>query len=199
LRRRGKKVWGGSWCCWRQWRWQDIAASDDGGADDDGSHRFFLCFFSVFSSLLLLFFLSRFSPLYPYSAPLFFLSIPLLCTLPFCSLFLVLLFSPSLLSLVLLLSFFYFALSSPVFIGKKQGRERPGWPLCCRPSTVPPICGKLRASGGSLVGVFLGHRGKRRRWEQGKKKSSSSSASRVQGKKKTHSAVKTTPFQALFF
>jgi hypothetical protein len=35
--------------------------------------------------------------------------------------------------------------------------------------------------------------------KQGKKKSSSSPASRIQGKKKTHSAFKTAPFRLPFF
>jgi len=56
--REGRRLtYNGSLCCWRRWRWQDAAASDGGDAGDDGSHRFFPCFF-----------LSRFSPLYPYSA-----------------------------------------------------------------------------------------------------------------------------------
>jgi len=54
------------------------AAGGGGGAGDNGSHCFFPCIFCFFfSSSFFFFFLSRFSPLYPYSAPLFFLSIPI--------------------------------------------------------------------------------------------------------------------------
>jgi hypothetical protein len=48
----------GSQCCWRRWRWQDVATGDGGGVSDDGSHRFFpvfssrLLFFSTLGSLL---------------------------------------------------------------------------------------------------------------------------------------------------
>jgi len=101
---------------------------------------FFLCF----PSLLLLssFFLSRFSPLYPYSAPLFFLSLSLF-SFSFSSVF----SSP-----LGFFSFSYFpllfALSSPVFIGKNRGGGLlplpnhgvgvgwPGRPLCSRPKTT---------------------------------------------------------------
>ena len=44
----------------------------------------------------------------------------------------------------------FFALYSSVFIGKKQGRERLGQPLCCH----PPTRGKLWANGGG-VDLFL--------------------------------------------
>ena len=39
-------------------------------------------------------------------------------------------------STALSLLLFFFLLVSPVFIGKKQGGERPGRLLCCRPSTT---------------------------------------------------------------
>jgi len=108
----------GSRCCWRRWRWQDAAVADGEGVGDDGSHSFFPCFF--FSSSFFFLFLSLRS----------LLSIPILL----------------LSSFSLSLSFFL-ALPSPVFIGKKQGRERTGRPLCCRPSNTRKALG--------YVGVFL--------------------------------------------
>jgi len=42
---------------------------------------------------------------------------------------------------------FFLALPSPIFIGKKQGRERTGRPLCCRHSNTWKALG--------CVGVFL--------------------------------------------
>jgi len=89
-----------------------------------------LCFLFFFPSVLLLslscflfFFLSRFSPLYPYYASLLFLSISLcffisFFLLVFRSLHCLFLFSLS-------FPFFgpFFALSSPVFIGKTRERE----------------------------------------------------------------------------
>jgi len=96
---------GGSRCCWRRWRWQDATAGVGGDASDDGSHRFFPCFF-FYSSSFFFFFLSRFSPLYPYSAPLFFLSIPLFLS-----------YSPF-----------------PCFYRQKTGERENGRPLRYRPS-----------------------------------------------------------------
>ena len=77
------------------------------------------------------------------SSPVFFCFFVSSSVFPFFSLG-SLLFIPILLlsSFSLSLSFFL-ALPSPVFIGKKQGRERMGRPLCCRPSTAPPTRGKL--------------------------------------------------------
>jgi hypothetical protein len=51
---------------------------------------------------------------------------------------------------------------------------------------------------GDCVAVFLRFRRGRERRKAGEEKSSSL-ASRVQGKKKTHSAVKTAPFHASLF
>jgi len=84
---------------------------------------------SWWSALALFFFLlslSLFFVLFSASFSFFFFSFgspPLFCSL-----------SSLLLSFSLSL---HFALSSLVFIGKKQGRKRTGWPLCCRPSTAP--------------------------------------------------------------
>jgi hypothetical protein len=112
-----KLTCGGSRYCWRRWRWQDAAVADGGGVGDDGLHSFFPCFF--FSSCF-------FS----------FLSLGCLLSIP------ILLLSSFSLSLS-----FFLALPSPVFIGKKQGRERTGRPLCCRPSNTWKALG--------YVGVFL--------------------------------------------
>jgi hypothetical protein len=106
--------------------------------------------------------------------------------------------------LIFFLSFGLFTLSSTllcsppsVFIGKTEGRERQGQPMCSRP-------------GGCILSVFLypveGHRSNLGKWgiscrrlfggfgERGNgqskgEKSSSSPASRVQGKKKGYIAV----------
>jgi hypothetical protein len=45
-------------------------------------------------------------------------------------------------ALSLIFSFYLFALSPPVFIGKKQGRKRTGRPLCCRSSNMWKVLGK---------------------------------------------------------
>jgi len=105
------------------------------------------------------------------------------------------------LSSLLLLSVFpplSFFRPPPIFIGKNRGGMWLGRPLCCRPKNCPrntsppssPTRGKLRASGGG-VSVFLK---REMAVTEEEKKSSSSPASHVQGKKKTHSAFKTTPF-----
>ena len=122
--------------CWRRWRCQRWRFSP-----------FLPCFF--FSSSF--FFLSRFSPLYPYSAPpfslflfvVFFFCFPSL--LPLFFLFF-LSFSFSFSSLLFTFFFpvfhplfyppFFSALSSPVFIGKIGEREA-GQPLCSRPKNSP--------------------------------------------------------------
>jgi len=106
-----------------------------------------------FLSLFFFFFLSRFSPLYPYYASLFFLSIPLFSFLFFlCFFFSFLSFSRFFVlftissSSFFLFSFFCpFFLSFPpsLFIGKTEGAKTPyypcprgtwaGRPLCSRP------------------------------------------------------------------
>ena len=129
---------------------------------------------------------------------LFFPFLSLLC-FSFFSLLLLLLFS----ALSLLFSSFRssplsFFFAPPIFIGKNRGGMWLGRPLCCRPKNCPrntsppssPTRGKLRASGGG-VSVFLK---REMAVTEEEKKSSSSPASHVQGKKKTHSAFKTTPF-----
>ena len=102
-------------------------------------------------------------------------------------------------ALSLLFSSFFFALSFPVFIGKKQGRERRGRPLCCRPSNTWKALGKwgwCRCLFEKESTSFW--RG--RQWKTEEEKSSSSTASRIQGKKKTYSAVqKGTVSGFLFF
>jgi len=98
----------------------------------------------------------------------------------------------------LLFSFFFFALSFPVFIGKKQGRERRGRPLCCRPSNTWKALGKwgwCRCLFEKESTSFW--RG--RRWKTEEEKSSSSTASHIQGKKKTYSAVQKGIVSGFFF
>ena len=119
------------------------------------SYLFFLCFPSLCFPF---FFLSRFYPHGPYSAPLFFLSIPLCFFLFFFFVFLLffLCFFFPFLMLPYQLSLPFLALSSPVFIGKYMGERGllplsshgtgvgwPGRPLYSRPRTaqgVRPLC-----------------------------------------------------------
>jgi len=101
-------------------------------------------------------------------------------------------------ALSLLFSSFFFALSFPVFIGKKQGRERRGRPLCCRPSNTWKALGKwgwCRCLFEKESTSFW--RG--RRWKTEEEKSSSSTASRIQGKKKTYSAIQKGTVSGFFF
>jgi hypothetical protein len=124
----------GSQCCWRRWRWQDVATGDGGGVSDDGSHRFFpvfssrLLFFSTLGSLLSIpiLLLSSFS-LFLFIVFFFFFPVFLLFFLcfffsfslsVFCSLLYFFLFFP-----VLYPPFFFSTLSSPIFIGKTGERE----------------------------------------------------------------------------
>jgi len=163
-------VAGGDW----QRRWWFAAAS--GAAPSSSS---LLCF-SFFSQLF-------FSGLLPLFSTLTLFS--------FLSVFFSLCPPPS-------LSYLVFFLLLPCFYRQKQGRDMAGWPLCCLPSTTPPTRGKFlfgkwgwSASFWKGVDVFL--KGEMTVTEE--EKSSSSPASRVQGKKKTHSAVKTAPFRSLLF
>jgi len=126
-------TYGGSRCCWQRWRWTDTTAGGSGGAGDDGSHRFFPCFFLfvflLFFFFFYFFFLSWFSPFYPFSAPLFFLSIPLF--FPF--LFLFSFSSSSVFSFLSLSQFFclfFFSslLSLPCIYRQKTRGERPTTP-----------------------------------------------------------------------
>jgi len=137
-------------------------------------------------------------------AVLFFFSLSILC-FTFSSLLLLLsafplsflffLFSSLLCPLSSVLAFFSLP---PCFYRQKQGRDVAGRPLCCRPknclrNTSPPSSptrGKLRATGVGKVGVFF----KREMVVTEEEKSSSSPASRVQGKKRTHNAFKLAPF-----
>ena len=99
----------------------------------------------------------------------------------FCSL------SSILLSFSLVSLLYFFICSAPhVFIGKNRGGTWLGRPLCRRPSTAPPTRGKFFFGQVGLVDVFLREKWW---WKTEKEKSSSSLASRVQGKKKTHRAV----------
>ena len=166
--------------------WHRGGAAGGGGCNGAASGGWGLRWPAVLLLLLLLpplFFFSLFSALF-----FFFWFLPFFLPL-FCSLSL----SLSLFSLL-----FFSTLSSLVFIGKKQGRET-GAVQC---DAAPPTRGKcLWASG---VGRHLFERESmsfwRERWRwQRKKKSSSSPASCVQGKKKTHSANKTAPFRSLLF
>jgi len=186
-----------------------------GGASSSSSSPSFVFFFSP----------PLFSPLFVvlpfFSFALFSLSFfPLLpCFFFFFySVILLLFLSSSLFFSVLSLLFFVLLLShfSPEFIGEKGtptplpshwSRSRvaeaaPVQPPLYHPrgTSLPLILtrGFVQVEG-SLVGIFLGPQGKRRRWETGEEKSSSSPASRVQGKKKTHSDVKTVPFRGPFF
>ena len=113
--------------------------------------------------------------------------LPLLSLLSFPLSFLFCFFSPLLFSRAL-----------PCIYRKNRGERGRGRPLCNHPKNCPrntsppssPTRGKLRASGGG-VSVFLK---REMAVTEEEKKSSSSPASHVQGKKKTHSAFKTTPF-----
>ena len=192
---------------WRRWRCQRWRFSP-----------FLPCFF--FSSSF--FFLSRFSPLYPYSAPLFFLSIPLYCFFfffpvfllfflcfffsfslsVFCSLLYFFLFFP-----VLYPPFFFSTLSSPIFIGKTGERE-PGattmQPAQKQPEGhIPsffhrPLIGHrsevIQVGLWSVFFMLFGERGR----EKLVKKSHSSPASHVQRKKKTYSAVQNDTIWVFF-
>jgi len=108
-----------------------------------------------------------------------------------------------LLSFALLCSLFYslfpFALSSPVFIGKKQGRERPGGHCAATPPSPLQHVESFRQVGGPWSASFWCFSEEKSRWKQGEEKSSSSPSSRVQGKKKTHSAVQNGNVSGFFF
>ena len=65
------------------------------------------------------------------------------------------------------------------------------------PSTIDPWIKRRRQVGD--CGRLIAPNPVEKLGEKGKKKYSSSPASRVQGKKKTYSAVKTAPFWAFFF
>jgi hypothetical protein len=120
-------------------------------------------FFSLSPLFFVLFFLSVFSA-FPLLLSLFYYPLLLTCF-------------PSL----------FFHLFCPhVFIGKNRGGTWLGRPLCRRPSTAPPTRGKFFFGQVGLVDVFLREKWW---WKTEKEKSSSSLASRVQGKKKTHRAV----------
>jgi len=117
---------------------------------------------------------------------------------------------------------FFFFLFSPfsipflsfppsVFIGKTEGGGRPpttpiqgvhgrGGHCTTAPNrlkgTSPSFFHHVVSKWGGCLDVFLRFRRERERRKAGEEKSSSSLASRVQGKKKTHSVVKTAPFRA---
>jgi hypothetical protein len=169
-RRRGEGLTCGGCCRWRRcWRRQTaalvMALAVHGG-------RRWLYFFLFFLSSVFHFFLCFF---------FFFFLLSLFSSPPFG-------LPPSL----------FFSPPPPIFIGKNRGGMWLGRPLCCRPKNCPrntsppssPTRGKLRANGGG-VSVFLK---REMAVTEEEKKSSSSPASHVQGKKKTHSAFKTTPF-----
>ena len=86
----------------------------------------------------------------------------------------------------------------PCIYRKNRGDRGRGRPLCSHPKNCPrntpppssPTRGKLRATGVGKVGVFF----KREMVVTEEEKSSSSPASRVQGKKRTHNAFKLAPF-----
>jgi len=160
--REGEKItWHEGW-----WLLSSVVAGGGGdGVGDDGFHQFFPCFpylslFFPFVLFFLFFFLSRFFPLYPYSASLFFLSIPLYF-FPFLFLyFLLLSLSSSVFFFFCYSSLSFFVLFGPLIcplvscalpcIYKKNRGERD------RNTSPPssPTRGKLRASGGG-VGAFL--------------------------------------------
>jgi len=159
---------------WRRWRCQRWRFSP-----------FLPCFF--FSSSF--FFLSRFSPLYPYSAPLFFLSIPLYCFFfffpvfllfflcfffsfslsVFCSLLYFFLFFP-----VLYPPFFFFYSLFPYFYRKNRGERARGNHYAAGPKTArgahsllfsPPLDRpQVRGyTSGVMVGLFYAFWRKRER------------------------------------
>ena len=118
--RRGEGLTCDGYCCWRScWRRQVAALvvvlAVRGGRQWLSlslSLSLFLSLCFSFSSLLLLLLLLFLSVFPLYSA------------------------------LSLIFSFYLFALSPPVFIGKKQGRKRTGRPLCCRSSNMWKVLGK---------------------------------------------------------
>jgi len=175
---------------------------------------FFLCYFFVLLFLLLLFSSSSrfsFSSSLCSSVFFFFLS----CSVFFSSL------SSSLFLFSLSLLFYCFSSSCVFFLpciyrGERrptplpsQWRRGVGWtgrPLFSRPSTTlgTPLLPnsntwKAVQVEGPWSMSFWVIRGREVGEKQGKKKSSSFPTSRVQGKKKTHSAFKTAPFWLLFF
>jgi len=193
---------------WRRWRCQRWRFSP-----------FLPCFF--FSSSF--FFHSRFSPLYPYSAPIFFLSIPLYCFFflfscfpSFLPLFFIFFLSFSFLFSSLLFPFFSGPLPSlfffyslfPYFYRKNRGERGRGNHYAAGPKTArgahsllfsPPLDRpQVRGyTSGVMVGVFFMLFGERGR-EKLVKKSHSSPASHVQRKKKTYSAVQNDTIWVFF-
>jgi len=121
------------------------ASGDCGGGNDAASggwgHGCVRCFFFFLS--LLCFFLSFSPPPFSLLCSVFFCFFSFGLPPLFCSLVLPLLLSLSFCSLF------------PCFYRQKTGERETGWPLCCHPSIAPPTRGKLSASGGSLVSVFL--------------------------------------------
>jgi len=88
--------------------------------------------------------------------------------------------------------------TTPVQGVRGRGGHRAAAPNCPR-GTSPSFLHHVANKWGCCVSVFLRFRGQRERRKAGEENSSSSPASRIQGKKKTHSAVKTAPFRAFFF
>ena len=118
---------------WWRWQFAVVAAA---------LIFFLLSLSSVFLSLLCFFFFFFFR-----SSPSLLLSLFVFCPLS--------LYSSFLLYLLLLLC-------SLVFMGKKQGRKRTGWPLCCRPP--PPlqhmeIVGQVEVLGRCLFELKRGRKG----------------------------------------
>ena len=180
---------------------------------------FFLCFFFLFRSFFFFFFFF-FSPP-PLGFPSLLLSVPLFSSSSSFSLVLCFFFlSYSLFMFSLPLLFYCFSSSCVFFLPYIQrGERRPtplpsqwrrgvGWtgrPLFSRPSTTLGTALFPNSNTWKAVQVegpwstfFWVIRGREVGEKQGKKKYSSSPASRVQGKK-TRSAFKTAPFRPLFF
>ena len=159
------------------WWLLSLAELLEATGSDAGGSRWWqrLCFFllslsSIFHSLLCFFFFFCFQ-----SSPSL---LPSLFSSPFSSL-----------------------LVSPVFIGKNRGEIWTGRPLCSRPSTtlgttILPFLQHVESFGQiGLVGVFLRERWW---WKTEEEKSSSSPTLRVQGKKKTHSAIQNGTVSGFF-
>jgi hypothetical protein len=185
--------------------------------------------FFYFSLYFFFFFLSGFSPLYPYSAPLFFLFIPLcfflLCFPSLLPLFFFLFFLSlgfSFSSLLLLFSVFHpllcslslFVLVSPVFIGKKQGGRDRGCHCAAALKTVRgacPLCfspprGSRRIrvyASGVMVGIFLMFKRERDRIKidenRGKKNMLLPLPRTSRGRRRPTVSFKTASFGSLFF
>jgi hypothetical protein len=156
----------------QRWRGGSSGAGSVGGSSSVFSSSFLPIF--LFFLPLRVFFFSSFSVLSPFS--LYSLSYLFLC--PFSSVF----SAPS-----------FFLVLSPVFIGKTGEREAGGdhcatTPKTARGTHLLPLLQHVESFGQvGLVSVFLRESW---RWKtEEEKKSSSSLASRVQGKKKTYGAV----------